>query len=256
MAQDEQVRAALALLRQAGRLDLVKEEALAPGHPARRASAGVAAAVVACSPPRAGAASLQVRRGGKGVGGPSKVGKAAEGQRRDVKRNGRGRGPRASPGAGRPRAAPRQRDLGRTGKGAPLVARSPGKAGVLRSKGKAGGPKACGFAEGEVAGKGLNRGFFLLGSSEPDASRRDITAVSEGDGGESTVGGAQGTKDPRVPVSVKWPTMLQWSSSEEEGDYELAVSEEECIGGPPGRYALYMCSDLNKRQRPIQPTAV
>ncbi|KAJ1131997.1 hypothetical protein NDU88_010327 [Pleurodeles waltl] len=44
MAQDAKVWEALALLQQAGRMDLVREEALAPGHPARRASAGVAAA--------------------------------------------------------------------------------------------------------------------------------------------------------------------------------------------------------------------
>ncbi|KAJ1216161.1 hypothetical protein NDU88_003767 [Pleurodeles waltl] len=49
---DPKVQEALALLRQAGRLDLLKEEALAPGRPARRASAGVAVSVVACSPPR------------------------------------------------------------------------------------------------------------------------------------------------------------------------------------------------------------
>ncbi|KAJ1211286.1 hypothetical protein NDU88_006647 [Pleurodeles waltl] len=48
---DDKVRAALALLQQAGRMDLVRTEALATGRPARRASAGVAAAVMACSPP-------------------------------------------------------------------------------------------------------------------------------------------------------------------------------------------------------------
>ncbi|KAJ1216641.1 hypothetical protein NDU88_004242 [Pleurodeles waltl] len=54
MAEESKVRAALALLRQAGRMDLVREEALAPGCLTLRASAGVAAAVAACSPPRAG----------------------------------------------------------------------------------------------------------------------------------------------------------------------------------------------------------
>ncbi|KAJ1185836.1 hypothetical protein NDU88_002623 [Pleurodeles waltl] len=49
MVMDSKVLEALALLQQAGRMDLVKEEALAPGCPARRASAGVAAAVAACS---------------------------------------------------------------------------------------------------------------------------------------------------------------------------------------------------------------
>ncbi|KAJ1141871.1 hypothetical protein NDU88_008199 [Pleurodeles waltl] len=65
MAEDK-VRKALALLEQAGRMDLVRPEALGPLHPARRASAGVAAAVMACSPPRAAITVSQVRRGGRG----------------------------------------------------------------------------------------------------------------------------------------------------------------------------------------------
>ncbi|KAJ1128498.1 hypothetical protein NDU88_006876 [Pleurodeles waltl] len=87
MAQDAKVQDALALLKQAGRMDLVREEALAPGRPARRASAGVAVAVAACSPPRA-AAGIQVRgvaRGGGREAGPGF--------------------PRASLGAGRPQAS-------------------------------------------------------------------------------------------------------------------------------------------------------
>ncbi|KAJ1123313.1 hypothetical protein NDU88_001784 [Pleurodeles waltl] len=48
MSEVMKVKAALALLKQAGRMDLVHEEALASGCPARRASAGVAAAVAAC----------------------------------------------------------------------------------------------------------------------------------------------------------------------------------------------------------------
>ncbi|KAJ1186421.1 hypothetical protein NDU88_003202 [Pleurodeles waltl] len=53
VAVEKKVQQALALLREAGRLDLLAPEALAPGRPVRRASAGVAAAVAACSPPRA-----------------------------------------------------------------------------------------------------------------------------------------------------------------------------------------------------------
>ncbi|KAJ1083113.1 hypothetical protein NDU88_003273 [Pleurodeles waltl] len=49
---DPKVQEALALLRQAGRLDLVNVGALAPGRLARHASAGVAAAVAVCSSPR------------------------------------------------------------------------------------------------------------------------------------------------------------------------------------------------------------
>ncbi|KAJ1082308.1 hypothetical protein NDU88_002476 [Pleurodeles waltl] len=50
---DEKVRKALALLEQAGRMDIVRPEALGPLCPVHRASAGVVAAVMACSPPRA-----------------------------------------------------------------------------------------------------------------------------------------------------------------------------------------------------------
>ncbi|KAJ1177988.1 hypothetical protein NDU88_003238 [Pleurodeles waltl] len=69
MAEESKVQVALALLRQAGRMDLVREEAFAPGRPARRTSAGVAAAVMACLPLRAGH-GVQVRGVGRGAGGP------------------------------------------------------------------------------------------------------------------------------------------------------------------------------------------
>ncbi|KAJ1088643.1 hypothetical protein NDU88_001799 [Pleurodeles waltl] len=76
MDTEAKVREALALLRQAGRLDLLRDGALAPTRPARRASAGVAAAVAACSPPRVasagkvrGAASGVGTKGGPGAGG-------------------------------------------------------------------------------------------------------------------------------------------------------------------------------------------
>ncbi|KAJ1136157.1 hypothetical protein NDU88_002575 [Pleurodeles waltl] len=59
MADEEKVQAALGLLRQGGRMDLVRVEALAPGRSARRASTGVTAAVMACSPLRAGSSGIQ-----------------------------------------------------------------------------------------------------------------------------------------------------------------------------------------------------
>ncbi|KAJ1159648.1 hypothetical protein NDU88_000153 [Pleurodeles waltl] len=52
------MRRALALLEKAGCMDLVRQEALGP-LPARKASSGVAAAVLACSPPRSGSRSVQ-----------------------------------------------------------------------------------------------------------------------------------------------------------------------------------------------------
>ncbi|KAJ1165383.1 hypothetical protein NDU88_005811 [Pleurodeles waltl] len=50
-------------------MDLIKTEALVPERPARQASAGVAAAVLACSAPRAALSGFQVRRGARAAGG-------------------------------------------------------------------------------------------------------------------------------------------------------------------------------------------
>ncbi|KAJ1181094.1 hypothetical protein NDU88_006305 [Pleurodeles waltl] len=63
---EAKVLEAVALLHQAGRLDLLKDGTLAPTCPARKASAGVAAAVAACSPPRV-APAVKVRGAASGV---------------------------------------------------------------------------------------------------------------------------------------------------------------------------------------------
>ncbi|KAJ1197594.1 hypothetical protein NDU88_001451 [Pleurodeles waltl] len=85
MEADPKVLEAVTLLRQAGRLDLLKEGALEPGRPARRASAGVAAAVAACSPPRVAEKVSGVSKGaGAGARGGTGAakGKAARPARR------------------------------------------------------------------------------------------------------------------------------------------------------------------------------
>ncbi|KAJ1175169.1 hypothetical protein NDU88_000460 [Pleurodeles waltl] len=92
METEAKVLEAVVLLRQAGRLDLLKEGALAPTRPARRASAGVAAAVAACSPPRVAAAD-KVRGASRGAG--------AKGGQGEVLWAGTGWGiPKGFPGAG------------------------------------------------------------------------------------------------------------------------------------------------------------
>ncbi|KAJ1142306.1 hypothetical protein NDU88_008633 [Pleurodeles waltl] len=53
MSAEEKVQAALRLLTEAGCLDILKEDVVGPSRPPRRASSGVAVAVLACSPPRA-----------------------------------------------------------------------------------------------------------------------------------------------------------------------------------------------------------
>ncbi|KAJ1127497.1 hypothetical protein NDU88_005896 [Pleurodeles waltl] len=92
---EKKVQQALALLREAGRLDLLAPKALAPGRPVRRASAGVAAAVAACSPPRAahGKKVGAVRGRGLREAGPG-AGRAGRG--RVVGGGTRGEAPRAS----------------------------------------------------------------------------------------------------------------------------------------------------------------
>ncbi|KAJ1158164.1 hypothetical protein NDU88_010858 [Pleurodeles waltl] len=92
METDAKVLEALALLRQAGRLDLLKDGALAPARPARRASAGVA-----CSPPRVAPAG-KVRGAACGVG--TKGGSGAGGRRFYGRERG-GESPKVSRGTGR-----------------------------------------------------------------------------------------------------------------------------------------------------------
>ncbi|KAJ1126402.1 hypothetical protein NDU88_004810 [Pleurodeles waltl] len=130
MESEAKVMEAVALLRQAGRLDLLREGALAPTRPARRASAGVAAAVAACSPSR-------VAGVGK-VRGPS-----------------RGAGARGGPGAGLGRVYGRER-VGET----PRVSREPGRA----------GRRSSGFpARKWRAGPRVAAGQLALGESQVGA---------------------------------------------------------------------------------------
>ncbi|KAJ1127327.1 hypothetical protein NDU88_005730 [Pleurodeles waltl] len=138
MESEAKVREALALLCQAGRLDLLKEGALAPTRPARRASAGVAAVVAACSLPRV-AASGKVRCASQGAGA------------------------RGGPGAGPRRVYGRVRVGESSG-----VSREPGRAGMRPSgisaqKGRAGPHVAAGQ-------QALEQG--QLGALEPSASKK------------------------------------------------------------------------------------
>ncbi|KAJ1165793.1 hypothetical protein NDU88_006210 [Pleurodeles waltl] len=156
MEVDAKVLEAMGLLRQAGRMDLLKEEALAPGRPARRASVGVTAAVAACSPPRA-SGTMQVRGGSRGAvaKGVSGAGKGRAGRQE--------RGPaslRVSPEAG-PSGIRLSWEPARTGKAGPQsVARPQGgrlrKARALKASaaGKGEGLRKAGVLHVRAAGKG------------------------------------------------------------------------------------------------------
>ncbi|KAJ1157286.1 hypothetical protein NDU88_010001 [Pleurodeles waltl] len=176
MEIDGKVAEAVELLKEAGRLDLLREEALITGRPVRKASAGVATAVVACSPPRA--ATMQVKGVAQGAA-------AAQG----VSAAGKGR-------AGR--RGLRKRAL-RVSLGAETSADSASGAANMRIKMGLQG-------EARPQGWGMLRAGARLGHSK-DGGR--------GDQEESVRVGE--SKDPRVPISEKWPTMLRWSSSDEDG---------------------------------------
>ncbi|KAJ1166609.1 hypothetical protein NDU88_007008 [Pleurodeles waltl] len=168
MSEALKVKAALALLKKAGRMDLVREEALAPGHPARRASGGVAAAVAACSPPRAGA-GVQVRGFGRGAGGAAVKGAVRAGRRSA------GRRVRECQGipSGRPQApSGSRRVVPRAGKGASGAARPSGN-----KRAKMGG-----VALGAGTGKGDGRGSLTPGT--PDLLWQDPLDFEEGDPGK------------------------------------------------------------------------
>ncbi|KAJ1165258.1 hypothetical protein NDU88_005686 [Pleurodeles waltl] len=79
---DGKVQEAMRLLREAGRLNLIQGGVGGPSRPSRRASSGVAAAVLACSTSRGGARKQPVSRRG---GGRARVRAGDEG------RSGRGR---------------------------------------------------------------------------------------------------------------------------------------------------------------------
>ncbi|KAJ1129381.1 hypothetical protein NDU88_007752 [Pleurodeles waltl] len=87
------VETALALLKKAGRMDLVNQEALAALRPARKAAQGIAAAVLACSPP---CSPIRAEKAPRGKGKSPRVGLSEPGKRRGPL--GEGEGSRVSGG--------------------------------------------------------------------------------------------------------------------------------------------------------------
>ncbi|KAJ1125543.1 hypothetical protein NDU88_003971 [Pleurodeles waltl] len=228
MEMDSKVLEALELLQQAGRMDLVKEEALAPGRPARRASAGVAAA---CSPPLP-AGGAQVRGVAQGVVRRAGMGAAGAGKESAGRRGLDPGSPRVSLGVGRPQELRSSWNSAlRNYAGARGAARQPGQKKVLtealsgrsagRGKGPRAGPRRAGVGDPsgrkgkgneEGGSRSLRPAVFFVTSGGAEAPRE---GGGEGPQKESAGLGDQG--DPRVPVSKKWPTILIWSSSDEEG---------------------------------------
>ncbi|KAJ1132490.1 hypothetical protein NDU88_010799 [Pleurodeles waltl] len=68
--------------------------------------------------------------------------------------------------------------------------------------------------------EGVQRGggYGNCGQQPPSDSIGAGSAIEgTGAGGQGEASELRGPRDPRVPISQKWPTMLQWSSSEDEG---------------------------------------
>ncbi|KAJ1096068.1 hypothetical protein NDU88_001214 [Pleurodeles waltl] len=238
MESEKKVIEAVALLRQAGRLDLLKEGALAPTGPARRASAGVEAAVAACSPPR-GVAGGKVRgpswgvgaKGGPGAGkgrvyGQERVGDSPRVFRAPGRAGRRSRLPPAGKWGVEPRGASDRQALveGQVGALEPSAGykRKEKAAGPHQERLGGAGPRklkpaaACAPAASDA----------FSGSGFPSSGGRGKGAVvGSGDLGSSSGVGPSGVfekqeaeGDPKIPLSKKWPTMLQWSSDEEGDD--------------------------------------
>ncbi|KAJ1129021.1 hypothetical protein NDU88_007392 [Pleurodeles waltl] len=236
---DDKVQKASALLKQARRMDVVWPEALGPLRPAHRISAGVAAAVMACLPPCAVRMVAQVRRGGRCKGGPRKKGAAWAA----------GDGAKVGPAWAGPRGNPRQparlrserSERGGVKGHEPGVwyaalpdAVKKGKKGNsgLRKEETAGQPLWQGTGAGEDPKKGLGGSDHGGTGYMEERHVWDCSVLPEtgtvkqhakGDFEWDRVPQAQ-ERDPKMPLSKKWPTILQWSGSEEEED---GVSGEE-----------------------------
>ncbi|KAJ1189509.1 hypothetical protein NDU88_006254 [Pleurodeles waltl] len=221
---ENKVQQALALLREAGRLDLLVPEALLPGRQVRRASGGVAAAVAACSSPRealpkkVGAvkgrgwreAGPRVGRAGRGrvVAGPVR-----EAPRASLEAC---RGQRAGASASRARRSPAVRRYGARPGAIHKCFKNKGDEQPRHYGGRRVGPVASSFPGGDGGAEG--------------ARLHPAAGGGEGGRGMATESGEQ--RDPLVPISSKWPTMPVWSS-EEDGGARSGESEVESAGEGP-----------------------
>ncbi|KAJ1170920.1 hypothetical protein NDU88_002791 [Pleurodeles waltl] len=234
---ESKVQQALALLREAGRLDLVAPEALAQGHPVRRASAGVAAAVAACSPPRAAASGKMnagrgraVREAGLGAGRAARGRGGVSGRAREAPRASLEAclGQRARASGSTARRGPAWRRYGARSGASPSIRADPSK----RQRGHCGAGRGGGsFQQGER--------WRESGTERP---RTPFSGRGEGD--IRAAGATAVQRDPLVPISKKWPTMLVWSSEDEDGalggedDLESVGEGPSTVerSGAPGRF--------------------
>ncbi|KAJ1107075.1 hypothetical protein NDU88_004472 [Pleurodeles waltl] len=202
---DPGVEQALLLLGRAGRMDLVNQEALRALRPARRAAQGVAAAVLACSPPTSPTREGQV--GGRG------------------RMIGRCRRKNLVPGAGRKsiRAAGLRGSLrgqGRAHKGGVKAVKARGIKMVVKGGTGSGNRRESGLVEGGARGSGREDRSMVIseaastgegswGSGSPQGPEGPGAAllILESDSGSEQGGvgdlGQGETVDPTIPISKK-----------------------------------------------------
>ncbi|KAJ1108308.1 hypothetical protein NDU88_005684 [Pleurodeles waltl] len=188
--------------------------ALELGRPAHRVSVGVAAAVAACSPPRAaGVVKYHPTELETSSEGPHSVVRP-QGSR--IKKAGALEASAAGKSGGLRKAGALQARaagaLQARAAGA-LQARAAGAGQRRQARGPKGGPGAIPKRKGlKVAGRGLrNEG----GAPLAEVSRAQASGGGCGEGDQRKTDERESERDPRVPIFKKWPTMLQWSSEEE-----------------------------------------
>ncbi|KAJ1176754.1 hypothetical protein NDU88_002021 [Pleurodeles waltl] len=215
--EGEYIQAALSLLKKAGRKDLVWQEALPALHPARKAAQGVEAALMACSPLRATPRPEQVRtqergRGRAPAGKSGRVVSKAAGLRKGFlgfSITGRG-----GAGGGKVLAA-KVRERRETRQFGGLPSSHEAKESLQRQD-----------KDGEVQGVGAGGSAPTLALEELSLPQRAVSPSGEREG---EVGPLEqdGEFDPLVPISRKWPNVLEWSSTESEGEEPVAVRVSE-----------------------------
>ncbi|KAJ1131784.1 hypothetical protein NDU88_010117 [Pleurodeles waltl] len=92
-------------------------------------------------------------------------------------------------------------------------------------------------------GKGGAEASGWSGGKKAAGRARVLSSAGGGGGGKGVAGSSGEQRDPLVPISKKWPTMLVWSSEDDEGamsgegNYESAGEGPSTVGrsGAPGQ---------------------
>ncbi|KAJ1108531.1 hypothetical protein NDU88_005907 [Pleurodeles waltl] len=246
---DQRVIRAMELLKEAGRLDLIAAPAAPRARPARRAASGVAAAVVACSPPRG---RQQVSGAGRGRSG--RLALAGRGRMAgDLSRQPRHLGARrlsgvgiggAGGGEGTPSVSARRQEQGRR---LPLSGASAGAVQELAQAGNS--ARAIRKGTGRVfKKKGFRSGQIAASAVDGNAGREGgrgqegpLPGLSSGGGGQELLGSicgegalvgqpdvGEGGEDEQGAVK-ELSHILEWSDESDQGgsDFKEQLVEDD-----------------------------